>query len=266
MMTDLQRDLEALAEHLRAATVAVRSHNGGGSGSGVVWSADGTVITNAHVAMTRTVEVEFADGQRLAGTVERRDEQRDLASIRVAARDLHAPDYRDPRDLRVGEFLVAFGHPLGVPNVLTTGIAFGPHRSSEDRFVRADLRLAPGNSGGALADARGRVVGINSMIAGGLALAIPSDDVRRFMGETVPVQRLGVQLAAVPARGRRRAYAVLAVEPGSAAERSGLIPGDIVLTRSIGALATATSVEIVRGGVALRIAVDRHDGEIAAAA
>jgi serine protease Do len=266
MMIDLERDLEALAGRLRASTVGVRSERGRGSGSGIVWSAPRTIVTNAHVAVTRGVEVELADGRRLSGTVERRDEQRDLASIRVEADELCAAEYRDPGDLRVGEVLVAFGHPLGVRNVLTTGIAFGPHRPNGDRFVRADLRLAPGNSGGALADVRGRVVGITSMIAGGLALAVPTDAVRRFMGEAVPGNRFGVGLAPVRMTGRRPAYAVLAIEPRSPAERSGIIPGDIILAPDPRRLRGATSVEVLRGGRALRLTIDwpQHEGAAAA--
>ncbi len=266
MMTDLERDLEALAERLRASTVGVRSEHSRGSGSGMVWTGARAIVTNAHVAVTRSVEVELADGRRLRGTVERRDEQRDLASIRVEAEDLFAAEYRDPGDLRVGEVLVAFGHPLGVRNVLTTGIAFGPHRPGGDRFVRADLRLAPGNSGGALADVRGRVVGINSMIAGGLALAVPTDDVRRFMGEAVPRTRLGVELAPVQMADHRPAYAVLAIEPQSAAERSGVILGDIILARDPRRLRGATSVEVLRGGRELRLTIDWPQRESAAAA
>lgn len=268
MRTELERELEALAQTLRASTVGVRSGRGAGSGSGVVWSAGGAIITNAHVAMTPTVEIETADGRRLQGTVERRDESRDLAAIRVAAADLPAVETRDPDDLRVGEMLVAFGHPLGVRNVLTTGIAFGRHRSGEHRFVRADLRLAPGNSGGALADIAGRVIGINSMIAGGLALAIPTGDVHRFLSEAGQSARLGVRLSRVRLDGRngRAAYAVIATEPGSTAERSGLIPGDLIVTANLDALARAPQVNILRGGIALTVTLDRRAGGIAAAA
>jgi serine protease Do len=263
MMTELERDLSALAATLRASTVAVQAGHAG-SGSGVIWSADGTIVTNAHVARTASVEIELADGRRLPGTVERRDERRDLARVRIAAGGLTPAQYRDPDDLRVGEFVAAFGHPLGVRDVLSTGIVFARHRSGEDRFVTADVKLAPGNSGGALADAAGRVVGINSMVAGGLALAIPADDVARFMADAAS-PRLGVRLAPVRVAGRD-AFAVLATEPHGSAERSGIIPGDVILAPSLGRLGSARSLTILRGGAALGVAIVRADEGTAAAA
>ena len=266
MMTELEADLAALADTLRASSVAIRSARGGGSGSGVIWSADGTIVTNAHVAPAADVDVELPDGRRLRGRVARRDEARDLAEVRIAADGLTAARYRAPADLRVGEFVAAFGHPLGVAHVLSTGIVYARHHAGGDRFVRADVRLAPGNSGGALADAAGRVVGINSMVAGGLALAIPSDDVRRFIGESLPAPRLGVRLAAAQLSGGRRAFAVIAIEPGSRAERSGLGVGDIIVARNVGRLAGARSVEVLRGGEPVAIPIAGPQSEAAAAA
>ena len=174
--------LAALAETLSASTVAVRVGRHG-AGSGVVWSADGAIVTNAHVAYQRVAEVELADGRRYSARLVRRDPRRDLALLRIDARDLTAARVRDPGTLRTGELLVAVGHPLGIPNALTMGIVHAPVGTRRHRFVQADLRLAPGNSGGPLADAAGNVVGINAMfVAGGLALAVPSDDVTRFVG------------------------------------------------------------------------------------
>lgn len=177
----IERDLELLAERLRAITVAVRSGRDG-AGSGVIWDANGTIVTNAHVAARTVVEVVLADGRRFAGHVERRHARRDLALIHIDATDLPAATVRDPGEVRVGEMLVAVGHPLGIPNALTMGIAHAAVGERGRRFVTADLRLAPGNSGGPLADVHGRVVGINSMVViGGLALAVPSDDIQRFV-------------------------------------------------------------------------------------
>ena len=266
MTTELEADLRALAATLQASTVAVRSARGAGSGSGVVWSADGVVVTNAHVARTAMVEIEFADGRRVFGNVERHDDERDLASVRVAQRELTPARYRDPSDLRVGEFVAAFGHPLGVRNVLSTGIVHAAYRTGANRFVQADLTLEPGNSGGALADAAGRVVGINSMVAGGVALAIPADDVRRFLGEAVARPRFGVRLAAVRLAGGRAAHVVLGTEADSIAERSGIIAGDVILTRRVERLAAAQSVEVLRGGVRQRIPLIGSIAEAASAA
>jgi serine protease Do len=266
MTTELEGDLAALAATLQRSSVAVRSARGSGSGSGVIWTAGGTVVTNAHVAQTANVDVELPDGRRVAGRVERRDERRDLASIRVDAADLAPPPLRDPSDLRAGELVVAFGHPLGVPNVLSTGIVYAAHRPGGDRFVRSDVKLAPGNSGGALADAAGRVIGINSMIAGDMALSIPIDEVRRFMGEAQERPRLGVRLAPADVRGRRDAFAILAVEPGSAAERAGLLPGDVIFTRRPAHLRFEPSVNLLRGGTSVTVPLPPLHNEAAAAA
>ena len=170
-------DLTALAERLAASTVAVRvgRHS---AGSGIVWNADGTIVTNAHVASGPRAESVLADGRRFDAFVERSDPKRDLALLRIEAGGLNAVSYRDPATLRVGEILVALGYPHGVPNALTMGIV----HVAPGRYVSADLRIAPGNSGGPLADVEGRVVGINSMaVAGRVALAVPSDAILRFV-------------------------------------------------------------------------------------
>lgn len=183
MNRDVERELEALAEFLAASTVAVQvGGRGGGAGSGVIWSADGAIVTNAHVARGRSAHVVLHDGRRFRAHVESRHERRDLALLRIDADGLRPVFRRDPATVRAGELLVAVGHPLGIPNALTMGVAHAPVAHDGRRFVQADLRLAPGNSGGPLADVRGRVVGINSMVVGGgLALAVPVDDVQRFV-------------------------------------------------------------------------------------
>ncbi len=181
MTTAIADALEGLAEQLRASTVAVRVGRNG-AGSGVIWSADGAIVTNAHVANRRFAEVELSDGRRFRARLIRRDARRDLALLRIDAHGLRAARRRNPGTLRVGELLVAVGHPLGIPNAMTMGIVHAPVGDRRQRFVQADLHLAPGNSGGPLADIEGNVVGINSMfVEGRLALAIPSDDVERFV-------------------------------------------------------------------------------------
>jgi serine protease Do len=178
-MSAVERDLEALAERLRRSTVAVRSGRGG-YGSGVIWSADGTILTNAHVVARDRVEVLLADDRSFPAQVLKRDPRRDLALLRIDAVGLPAVETRDPATLRPGELVVALGHPLGVPNAIAMGIVHAPVGTGRRRFVQADLRLWPGNSGGPLADAAGRVVGINAMVVGGYALAIPADDAAAF--------------------------------------------------------------------------------------
>ena len=111
------------------------------------------------------------------------DRRADLALLRVPRSGAPPAELADSDALRVGALVVALGHPLGLRRTLTAGVvhALAPARPGGRRWIHADVRLAPGNSGGPLADTAGRVVGINTMIAGGLALAIPINDVRRFV-------------------------------------------------------------------------------------
>jgi serine protease Do len=171
MTTELGNDLAAIARSVRIATVAVHDANGRGSGSGVVWSARGLIVTNAHVVRGR--------GARLRAALVGRDEDLDLAALRVegAGNALAAAHVRDSASLLPGEFVVAVGNPHGIPGAVATGLV---HRCNA-RWVISDVKLAPGNSGGPLVDASGRVVGINSMIARGLALSVPSDAVVAFL-------------------------------------------------------------------------------------
>ena len=175
MKAELARDLEAVTAALRASTVRV--HDGRrGSGSGVVWS-DGVVVTNAHVVRSAYATVELAGGRRSEARLLARDAARDLAVLRIAETDLVPVAVRDAATLAPGELVVAVGNPFGLVGALSTGLV----QRCNARWVIADVRLAPGNSGGPLADACGRVVGINSMVAGGLALAVPSNAVRQFL-------------------------------------------------------------------------------------
>jgi serine protease Do len=177
MTTELGRDLAALTARLRRSTVHVHDGRGRGSGSGVVW-ADGLVVTNAHVVRGKRALLE-ARGRRVHGEILARDEARDLAVVRFdpGALEVLTAEVREATSLRPGELLVAVGNPLGLSGALVSGML----QRRNARWVVADVRLAPGNSGGPLADAAGRVVGINAMVAGPLAFAIPSDAVDAFL-------------------------------------------------------------------------------------
>ena len=177
-------------ERVRPSVVQVRVH-GRGAGAGVVWDSDGGVITNHHVvADARTVEILLADGRLVRGEVSRVHPAADLALLQVPAGGLQPAQVGDSAALRVGELVFAIGHPWGQRGVVTAGIVSGTGevqsrwggRSVE--LIRSDVGLAPGNSGGPLIDAAGRVVGINSMIWGGdLSVAIPSDVVQRWLAQ-----------------------------------------------------------------------------------
>lgn len=263
-----------MAAQLRRATVQVRGRGPGG-GSGVIWRPDGLIITNAHVARGPQATVELADGRTFPAAVTARDERRDLAALAVEATDLSAAAIGDSDMLRVGELVLAVGNPLGLNGALTTGVVHAIGSGDGPRghgWVRADVRLAPGNSGGPLADARGRVIGINSMIAGGLALAVPSNAVVRFLAGSAARPTLGITMQPVQLPlGGRAVFGLLItdVAAGSPAEAAGLFAGDVLIGTGGSLFARPDSLlralydlepgdtlrlEIVRGG--RRAAVD----------
>ena len=229
--------LGEIADRLRGSTVLVRPGGGSGNGSGVLWSCDGLIVTNAHVARGARAEISLWDGREFPAEITSRDARRDLAALRISARNLLAAEVRDSSGVRPGEIAIAIGNPLGFVGALTTGVVYavGPVAGlGSQSWVQSDVRLAPGNSGGPLADARGWVIGINSRIAGRLALAIASNEVRRFLcGEnlTEPL-RLGVSVMPVRlprSSGGKFGLVLAAVEPGTPAARASLLPGDILL-------------------------------------
>ena len=173
-----------LARRLRPSVVEVLTP-GHGVGAGTIWRSAGLIVTNQHVAPWGRVGVVLADGRRLPGRVVGADAANDLAVVRVEASDLPAVEVGDARALRVGELVLAIGHPFGRRGALSIGVVGGaPPRQSGSagrELIRADVLLGPGNSGGPLIDVHGRVVGINAMVAGGLGLAIPSHLAERLV-------------------------------------------------------------------------------------
>ncbi|MGH9723130.1 MAG: S1C family serine protease [Bryobacteraceae bacterium] len=251
----MQAELEALAGSLRRITVEVRGRRQG-NGAGVVWDADGRIITNAHVARESTQEITLHDGRVLRARLESRDAQLDLASLRVDAKGLPAAEVADSDLLRPGALVIAVGNPLGVIGAVATGVVY---EVNGDDWVRANVRLAPGNSGGPLADARGRVAGINCMVAGGLGIAVASNAVERFLGRRRAPPKLGVTLQPVtqPAPG----LAVVGIEPGAVAELAGILVGDIMMTtapvlqRSLRRAQDGLTLDLIRGGKWRRLSV-----------
>ena len=223
-----------VAERLRRSTVLIQAGDRG-TGSGTIWGADGLIVTNAHVARGAHARVQLWDGREFEASIKSRDPQLDLAALRIGANDLPVVNSADSSKLRPGELTLAVGNPLGFVGALTTGIihAVGALRGFGPRtWVQADVRLAPGNSGGPLADARGRVIGINTMVAGRLALAIPSNAVNQFLFAGPRSAWLGVTLHPVRVpRGNAHTFGlvILEIEPGSPAANASLLPGDILL-------------------------------------
>lgn len=186
------QDVSALAESLRESVVRIGGTGPGsgsgvpgepafgslGWGSGVIWSADGLIVTNAHVATAERLRAEFADGRRLEAQLVARDPRRDLALLKVNAARLVALQPRDVSSLRTGEAVVALGFPMG-GDAVTVGILHAAPRDAH--WLTADIRVAPGNSGGPLCDVYGRLVGINTMVVDGLTLAISARAIERFV-------------------------------------------------------------------------------------
>jgi serine protease Do len=172
--------LAPIAERLRQVTVDVSAGDGGGAG--IVWAPD-LVVTNAHVARTHSPHVRLADGRHVVAQLVAADRRADLALLRLPRGPVALASLADSDSVRVGALVVALGHPLGLRGTLTAGVvhALGPLAPGGRHWIHADLRLAPGNSGGPLADTGGHVVGLNTMVTGGLALAVPINDVRRFV-------------------------------------------------------------------------------------
>jgi len=246
-----------IAEKLRRSTVMVQPGQRG-NGSGVIWSSNGLVVTNAHVALTSQAEIRLWDGRSFRGEVEMRDPRRDLAALRIAADDLPAATPANS-SIRPGEIAIAIGNPLGFVGALTTGVvqAVGPlHGLGSRSWVQSDVRLAPGHSGGPLADAQGRVIGINTMIAGRLALAIPSNTVLSFLAGEAGKGRLGVTVQQVRLPRHSAGVfglVVLEVQPGSLAARSSLLPGDILLGTEEATFDSAEDLSQVLSGAEERV-------------
>ncbi len=217
----------ALVEDLRRSAVQVV--NGSGGGSGVVWDGGGAVVTNALVVSRDTAEVVDADGRRLRARVSKRDRELDLAVLETGATDLKPAVIGDSARLRTGQIVIAIGNPLGVTGAVAAGMihTIGPLDFAPRRhWIQADIRLAPGNSGGILADAEGHVIGINTMIFHGIGLAVPSNEVREFLNGAQDRVRLGVEM--IPTR---EGLMVVEIERGSLAERAGILIGDVLRCR-----------------------------------
>jgi len=223
-----------IAEKLRRSTVHVRAGRRG-QGSGIIVGPGGLIVTNAHVATLGRVDVQFWDGVRSGADLLLSDAGRDLAILQVSRSGLPAAVLADSDRLRVGELVIAVGNPFGFTGALTTGVihAIGPVPNLGPwNWIQADVQLAPGNSGGPLANARGEVAGINTMIAGGVALAIPSNSVSRLLSRRQSPAPLGVVVRSVQiaVMGRARlGLAILEVCTSSAAARASLMRGDIVI-------------------------------------
>ena len=249
---------ERVSPSVAAVTVMGRGRDGrprpAGSGSAVALSADGYLVTSAHVvAQGSAGELTIADGREMPFAVRGRDPMSDLAVLQAERGDLAPAQLGDADRLRVGQIVVAIGNPLGFAGSVTAGVVSAVGRSLPTRagdqlrviddVIQTDAALNPGNSGGALSDSSGRVIGINTALAGlGLGLAVPINaTTQTIIGALVRDGRvrrayLGVAGAARPLSprwteqlGRRQGTEVAEVVKGSPAEVAGLRRGDVIV-------------------------------------
>ena len=184
----LAQEIAARVDQLRQRTVQVRTQ-GAATGAGILWTGEesegrGLVITNAHVVRGDRATIELSGGTFARGRVVARDLKRDLAALEVEPWPAIVPLVIRDSPLRVGELLIAIGHPGRLVGAATLGIVQRAETGREGRpprWIRADVRLAPGFSGGPLADTAGRLVGVNTLMQGGMALAIPAAAVAAWL-------------------------------------------------------------------------------------
>ena len=193
-------DWSGTAERLRASVAQIVSeagphgpaHGNGGTGAAIAWGEDGLFVTSAHVIQSPRMTVVTPDGRRVPGELVWQERRRDVALVRAPGAEMPPVRIADPSAMRPGSLVVAIGHPFGLVDAVSTGVLQSvgelplelDFAGSRLRWVQADVRLGPGNSGGPLADADGRVIGIAAMIVAGLALAVPAPDVEALVASS----------------------------------------------------------------------------------
>jgi S1-C subfamily serine protease len=247
------------------ASLKVRSRRGEGSGSASVLTGDGYLLTSAHVVDGANLAVAtFANGAELTADVVGRDAFSDLAVLRARGEVPSPVELGDAGKLQVGQLVVAIGNPLGLAGSVTAGIVSALGRSLPtrqgrvvDEVIQTDAALNPGNSGGVLADSRGRMVGVNTAVAGiGVGLAVPiNNTTQRIISALMTAGRvrrawLGIAGSQAPLPpplaaklGRREGLQVAQVIGGSPAEVAGLRAGDIMVAVAGTPLGSSTELQ-----------------------
>lgn len=243
-----------------------------GTGSGFIVSADGLILTNAHViADADAVTVTLKDGRTLEGKVMGTDPLTDLAVVKIEAVDLPTLTFGNADELQIGEWAIAIGNPLGLDNTVTTGIISATGRSSSQvgvgdkrlNFIQTDAAINPGNSGGPLLNAQGEVIGINTAIiqnAQGLGFAIPINTAQNVAEQLIAKGKvdhpfLGINMASLTPEVQEqlkqtknftistdKGVLIVEVMPNSPAAMAGLRPGDII--RAIDGVEIVTAEQV----------------------
>ena len=225
-----------IAELLRRSTVAVHCSGAQqGSGSGFVIGPH-RVVTNAHVISGSHVTIDCWEGKSLSGKLLMKDTRRDLALLDIPGLPSCPVSLADSRFVRSGTPVFAVGNPMGFVGAVSSGfvrsLAFpGSDRSQEASWICSHLRLAPGNSGGPLANFEGHVLGVNTMVSTGqIALAVPSHVLQKFLTEKRSEFWLGITARPVRWRDSTVAMMLLELEANGAADRASLLAGDIIVS------------------------------------
>jgi serine protease Do len=190
LLQQLNLEMSAIVERVRPSLVQIRNGRRG-AGAGTVWHPNGLILTNAHVVGRRGLRVALPDGRSLPARILAHDRRLDLAALAVNADDLPTIALGDSRRLCPGQWVLAMGHPWGVAGAVTAGTVIDVGLPAELRamgreMVQVGLHLRPGHSGGPLVDERGRLVGINAMMAGpDVGLAVPVHVAKSFLRESL---------------------------------------------------------------------------------
>jgi S1-C subfamily serine protease len=242
-----------VAETLRPAVVNLRAGRGreGGSGSGILFTPDGFLLTNAHVVGSQErMRVRTSDGREFPGRVVGSDPWTDLAVVQAEGPPMSHAKLGDSNKLRVGQLVVAIGSPYGFESTVTAGVVSALGRTLRtitghlvDNVIQTDAALNPGNSGGPLVDAAGNVIGINTAViqpAQGICFAIPINMALHIMPQIMKFGKvvrgyLGIHARTVPVAKSLRleqasAVEVMAVETGSPAEQAGILEEDLLVS------------------------------------
>lgn len=190
-LVDLNEEQATLVDRVQKSLVEVRNGKEG-FGAGVIWQPDGIIVTNAHVIHRQSLQVALRDGRTVDARLIAYDQANDIAALATDAANLDAIDLGDSESLHPGQLVFALGHPWGVPRAATAGVVIGagerlPESPQANReWVAVSLRLRPGNSGGPLVDAKGRLLGLNTMMTGlDFGMAVPTHVVKKFMRESL---------------------------------------------------------------------------------
>jgi serine protease Do len=186
--------LSVPAERLRSSVAQIVNGSNGSAGTGaaIAWTDGGLFVTSAHVIRSPRMTVVTPEGRRVPGELVWQDRRRDVALVRAPGARMPQIRTADPSAMRPGSLVLAIGHPFGLVDAVSTGVLQSvgelPLELDFDagrlRWVQADVRLGPGNSGGPLADTDGRVIGVAAMVVAGMALAVPAPDVEALLASS----------------------------------------------------------------------------------